>query len=240
MTEEFLVSWKGETLGPFTRDEIESRLRSGEITPLHAIRRNGELIDAARWLHSLRPAKSPIVSPPPPEPIAPPPPPPPPPPPSFPTSNPVEAVYREFSDQFCVSNPSQNPPPPNSFESMPAPVAPQPSPPPASSLESVISAGSRLSRLLVLFTAALIFLTIFIVIIFSILPQNNTEKIIGYETKIVFVGDDDFAANAEFEQLTKSGWEIKNSRRAWEKHPFKYDEKSWGSEYTLQKPMLSK
>jgi hypothetical protein len=73
MIEEFLVSWKGETLGPFSRDEVESRLRSGEITPLHAIRRNGELIDAARWLHSLRPAKLPIVPSPPPEPIAPPP-----------------------------------------------------------------------------------------------------------------------------------------------------------------------
>jgi hypothetical protein len=121
MTEEFLVSWKGETLGPFTRDEIESRLRSGEITPLHAIRRNGELIDAARWLHSLRPAKSPIVSPPPPEPIAPPPPPLPPPPSSFPTSKPVEAVYREFSDPFCVSNPSPNltPPPPQSPNNIP-------------------------------------------------------------------------------------------------------------------------
>jgi hypothetical protein len=125
MTEEFLVSWKGETLGPFTRDEIESRLRSGEITPLHAIRRNGELIDAARWLHSLRPAKSPTVTAAPPEPIAPPPPPPPP---SFPTSKPVEAVYREFSDPFCVSNPSPNPTPSNSFEFMPAPVAPPPPP----------------------------------------------------------------------------------------------------------------
>jgi hypothetical protein len=125
MTEEFLVSWKGETLGPFTRDEIESRLRSGEITPLHAIRRNGELIDAARWLHSLRPAKSPTIPAPPPEPIAPPPPPPPP---SFPTSKPVEAVSQEFSDPFCVPNPSHNPPPPNSFEFMPAPVAPPPPP----------------------------------------------------------------------------------------------------------------
>jgi hypothetical protein len=128
MTEEFLVSWKGETLGPFTRDEIESRLRSGEITPLHAIRRNGELIDAARWLHSLRPAKSPSIPAPPPEPIAPPPPPPPP---SFPTSKPVEAVYQEFSDPFCVPNPSHNPHPPNSFEFMPAPVTP---PPPQQSL----------------------------------------------------------------------------------------------------------
>lgn len=126
MTEEFLVSWKGETLGPFTRDEIENRLRSGEITPLHAIRRDGELIDAARWLHSLRPIKSPTVPPPPPEPIAPPPPPPPPS--SFPTSKQVEEVSQEFSDPFCVPNPSQSPTPPNSFESMPPPVAPPPPP----------------------------------------------------------------------------------------------------------------
>jgi hypothetical protein len=59
MTEEFLVSWKGETLGPFTRDEVQRRLLSGEISPLHAIHRDGELIDAERWLHSLRPSKTP-------------------------------------------------------------------------------------------------------------------------------------------------------------------------------------
>jgi hypothetical protein len=59
MTDEFLVFWKGQTLGPFTRDEVERRLLSGEISPLHAIRRDGELIDAERWLHSLRPAKTP-------------------------------------------------------------------------------------------------------------------------------------------------------------------------------------
>lgn len=113
MTEEFFVSWKGETLGPFTRDEIDSRLRSGEITPLHAIRRNGELIDAARWLHSLRPAKPAIVPalpPEPPEPFTPPPPPPPPP--FFSNSKPTEAVSQEFSDPYCVSNLSQNLPPP--------------------------------------------------------------------------------------------------------------------------------
>lgn len=136
MTEEFLVSWKGETLGPFTREEVESRLRSGEITPLHAIRRNGELIDAARWLHSLRPAKSSIVPTPPPEPITPQPPPPTA---SFPTSAPVENLSPEFSDPF------PNPPPPARFEVIP-PLVPPPPPPPQNL--SVPNAKSRVAFIL--------------------------------------------------------------------------------------------
>jgi hypothetical protein len=148
MTEEFLVSWKGETLGPFTREEVESRLRSGEITPLHAIRRNGELIDAARWLHSLRPAKSSIVPTPPPELITTPPPPPTA---SFPTSAPVENLSPEFSGTFGISKPSPNPPPPPPparFEVVAAPVSAPPPPPPPPQIFSVPNSKSRVAFIL--------------------------------------------------------------------------------------------
>jgi hypothetical protein len=115
MTEEFLVSWKGETLGPFTRYEVENRLHSGEITPLHAIRRNGELIDAARWLHSLRLAKAlPVpAAPPPPIPL-----------PIFPTSAPLDDLPRDHSVPFHTPKPPSSPPHSNFNE------APNPPPPP--------------------------------------------------------------------------------------------------------------
>jgi hypothetical protein len=61
MNEEFHVCWKGQTLGPFTRQEIERQLLSGEITLLHAIRCDGELVDSSKWLHSLRALKTPAA-----------------------------------------------------------------------------------------------------------------------------------------------------------------------------------
>ncbi len=70
-----------------------------------------------------------------------------------------------------------------------------------------------------------------------LLARPKPQVITGYETKILFVGEDDYSASSEFRELTHSGWEIKNSRRAWAKHPYKYDQKQWGEEYTLQKAL---
>jgi hypothetical protein len=115
MTEEFHVSWKGQTAGPFTRQEIEAHLRSGEITPLHAIRRNGELIDAARWLHSLRPANPPTPPTPAPEPTKPSPPPAP----IIPASVHPGNITQDFSKPPDHSRVPPPPPPPDfaAFES---------------------------------------------------------------------------------------------------------------------------
>jgi TM2 domain-containing membrane protein YozV len=135
MTEEFLVSWKGQTLGPFTREEVQSRLLSGEFTPLHAIRRDGELIDASRWLHSLRASKSPTVPTFADEPLAPPPPPPPvfqnpAPPPAFPVSMPVEEIPRIPAVSPITPEPANLPPPPPPPVEHPRSSSLPPPPPP--------------------------------------------------------------------------------------------------------------
>lgn len=119
MTEEFHVSWKGQTAGPFTRQEIEAHLRSGEITPLHAIRRNGELIDAARWLHSLRPANPPSPPTPAPEPTKPSPPPAP----IIPASVHPGSITQDFSKSPDHSRVTPPPPPPPDFAAFESPSA---------------------------------------------------------------------------------------------------------------------
>jgi hypothetical protein len=71
-------------------------------------------------------------------------------------------------------------------------------------------------------------------LLFSITGCSRKAHVItGYNTQIVFVANDDYAANNNLQDLTRSGWEIKSSRRAWTKDP--YHEERWGTEYTLQK-----
>lgn len=72
------------------------------------------------------------------------------------------------------------------------------------------------------------------------LGVRSSKTLTGYDTEIVFVGDNDYSAESKFMRLTGSGWEIKSSRRAWEKRAYSYsysdrDEQQWGTEYTLQK-----
>lgn len=81
------------------------------------------------------------------------------------------------------------------------------------------------------------FLLAIVVVGLLLLARPKPQVITGYETKILFVGEDDYSASSKFRELTHSGWEIKNSRRAWAKHPYRYDEKQWGEEYTLQKAL---
>ena len=67
--------------------------------------------------------------------------------------------------------------------------------------------------------------------------SNKPQTITGYETKVLFVGESDYSAESDFRKATQSGWEIKSSRRAWTNHEYRYGEKQWGTEYTLQKPI---
>jgi hypothetical protein len=65
--------------------------------------------------------------------------------------------------------------------------------------------------------------------------SRKEHVITGYDTEVIFVADDEYSDQSKFQDLTRSGWEIKSSRRAWRKHAYHYDEKQWGTEYTLQK-----
>jgi TM2 domain-containing membrane protein YozV len=56
MNAEFTIVWKGQSSGPFNQLEIQKKLLAGEITPLHAILRQGEPIDAIAWVSQLRSA----------------------------------------------------------------------------------------------------------------------------------------------------------------------------------------
>jgi len=71
------------------------------------------------------------------------------------------------------------------------------------------------------------------------LGGRSQKVFVGYDTEILFVGDNDYYAAHRFGDLTGSGWEIKSSRRAWaERDDYRSlfpDGKEWGTEYTLQK-----
>jgi hypothetical protein len=77
-------------------------------------------------------------------------------------------------------------------------------------------------------------------ILFWVFRSSTPQAISGYETQVFFVSDADYTSQSEFRRLTEAGWEIKNSRRAWTKHPYLYDQKQWGTEYTLQKPIYGR
>jgi hypothetical protein len=54
----YYINWKGHQEGPFTREEIETRLGNGQITPLHAVLLDGKLVDTTDWLSSLHQKQS--------------------------------------------------------------------------------------------------------------------------------------------------------------------------------------
>ena len=56
MSAEFTIVWKGQNSGPFNQLEIQKRLLSGEITPLHLVLKQGQLIDAMAWASQLKSA----------------------------------------------------------------------------------------------------------------------------------------------------------------------------------------
>ena len=63
---------------------------------------------------------------------------------------------------------------------------------------------------------------------------NSVEKqgaVKGYDTEKVFIRD---ISERKISDITKQGWEIKSTRRAYMET--EYGE-SWGTEYTLQKPI---
>ena len=63
------------------------------------------------------------------------------------------------------------------------------------------------------------------------------QKIItGYETKIIFVQENNYESNKRFNELTTAGWEIKSSRRAW---TGSRRDMKWGTEYSMQKAIYS-
>lgn len=65
----------------------------------------------------------------------------------------------------------------------------------------------------------------------------SDPKVVGYKTTTVFIEDEPISSiSPTINQFTESGWEIKSTRRAWEKG-FKLGEQRWGTEYTLQKPI---
>lgn len=59
--EGYFVSWKGQTKGPLEKADVEQMLINGDISPLHALTLNGELVDIDRWIHSLREASAPAT-----------------------------------------------------------------------------------------------------------------------------------------------------------------------------------
>ena len=56
MNAEFTIVWKGQNSGPFNQLEIQKRLLSGEITPLHLVLKQGQPIDAMAWASQLKSA----------------------------------------------------------------------------------------------------------------------------------------------------------------------------------------
>ena len=56
MSSEFTIAWKGQNSGPFNQLEIQKKLLSGEITPLHLVLKQGQPIDAMAWASQLKSA----------------------------------------------------------------------------------------------------------------------------------------------------------------------------------------
>lgn len=56
MSAEFTIVWKGQNSGPFNQLEIQKKLLSGEITPLHLVLKQGQPIDAMAWASQLKSA----------------------------------------------------------------------------------------------------------------------------------------------------------------------------------------
>ena len=54
MNAEFTIVWKGQNSGPFNQLEIQKKLLSGEITPLHLVLKQGQPIDAMAWAIQLK------------------------------------------------------------------------------------------------------------------------------------------------------------------------------------------
>lgn len=56
------IRWKGRTEGPFTREEIKTRLASGELSLLHRIEVSGNWIGLGEFLAGTESAGTPAVS----------------------------------------------------------------------------------------------------------------------------------------------------------------------------------
>ena len=62
--------------------------------------------------------------------------------------------------------------------------------------------------------------------------ESAPKQITGYETEIKFIKD---GGLENINDYTSKGWEIKSQRRAWA--PGILEEREWGTEYTLSKPI---
>ncbi len=76
----------------------------------------------------------------------------------------------------------------------------------------------------------------FIMLAINGCSKNSHEKeITGYKTEIAFIRDNGFL---NINSYTKAGYQIVSSRRTWQESGVP-NQKEWGTEYTLQKPIYS-